>query len=329
MRILVLGGTRFVGRAFVEEALAAGHELTLFNRGTTAPDLFPDVERVGGDRGVDLSALAGRTWDLVFDSACYIPRLARMSAEALRDAAPRYAFVSSISAYADPLTVGQDETAPVATIDDPTTEEVTNDSYGALKVLAEEEVRRVYGDAALVLRPGFICGPYDSADRMPFWLRRVARGGDVLAPESPDAAVQLIDARDIARFALAAAEAGRGGTFNLCAPPEPYRFGDLLEAAARVVGQPEVRFTWAPAAFLVERGLDQWEALPWWSPPAEVGISRVDASRAFAAGLRFRPVEDSLRDCWAWDRARGDVPLRDGEGLPPEREAELLAELRS
>jgi 2'-hydroxyisoflavone reductase len=229
--------------------------------------------------------------------------------------------------YSDLLTTGQDETAPLATIDDPTIEEITNDSYGALKVLAEGEVRRVYGDAALVLRPGFICGPYDSVDRMPFWLRRVARGGQVLAPESPDAPVQLIDARDIARFALASAEEGRGGTFNLCAPPEPYRFGDLLETATRVVGGPEVRFTWAPAKFLVERGLDQWEAFPWWSPPAEFALSRFDATRALDAGLRVRSVEESLRDCWAWDRARGDVPLRDGEGLPPEREAELLAEL--
>jgi 2'-hydroxyisoflavone reductase len=285
------------------------------------------VERVTGDRGVDLSPLAGRTWDLVFDPACYLPRLARMSADALRDAAPRYTFVSTLSVYADLLTLGQDETAALATIDDPTTEEITNDSYGALKVLAEEEIRRVFGDAALVLRPGFICGPYDSVDRMPFWLRRIARGGDVLAPESPDAQVQLIDARDIARFALASADAGRGGTFNLCAPQEPYRFGDLLEAASRVVGRPDVGFTWAPAAFLVERGLDQWEAFPWWSPPAELGISRCDASRAFAAGLQIRPVEESLRDCWAWDRTRGDAPLRDGEGLPPEREAELLAEL--
>lgn len=324
MRILVLGGTRFVGRAFVEEALAAGHEVTLFNRGTTAPDLFPNVERVSGDRGVDLSALAGRTWDLVFDPACYLPRLARMSAEALRDAAPRYTFVSTLSVYSDQLTLGQDETAPLATIDDPTTEEITDESYGALKVLAEEEVRRVYGEAALVLRPGFICGPYDSVDRMPFWLRRVARGGEVLAPESPDAQVQLIDARDIARFALASAEEERGGTFNLCAPQEPYRFGDLLEAAARVVGQTDVRFVWAPTAFLVEHGLDRW-GLPWWSPPSEIGISRCDASRALAAGLDVRPVEESLRDCWAWDRTRAGEPLRDDAGLSPEREAELLA----
>lgn len=325
MRILVLGGTRFVGRAFVEEALAGGHELTLFNRGMTAPDLFPDVERVRGDRGADLPALAGRTWDLVFDPACYVPRLARTAVEALADAAPRYTFVSTLSVYSDLTTIGQDETAPLATIDDPTTEDITNESYGALKVLAEEEVRRVYGDAALVLRPGFIGGPYDSIDRMPFWLRRIERGGEVLAPESPDAPVQLIDARDIARFALAAAEQGRGGAFNLCAPQEPHRYGDVLETAVRVVGQTDVRFTWASSAFLVEHGLDQWEAFPWWSPPAEIALARFDASRAFAAGLHARPLEESLRDCWAWDRTRGGEPLRDDRGLSPEREAELLA----
>lgn len=325
MRILVLGGTRFVGRAFVEEALAAGHELTLFNRGITGPRLFPELERLRGDRGEDLSAFAGRSWDLVFDPACYVPRLARKSAEALRDVAPRYTFVSTLSVYSDLTTIGQDETAPLATIDDPATEEITNDSYGALKVLAEDEVRRVYGDAALVLRPGFICGPYDGVDRMPFWLRRIERGGEVLAPESPDAPVQLIDARDMARFALAMAERRAGGTFNLCAPQEPYRYGELLETAARVVGQTDVRITWASAEFLVEHGLDQWEAFPWWSPPAEHALSRFDASRAFAAGLQVRPVEESLRDCWAWDRTRAGESLREERGLSPEREAELLA----
>lgn len=233
MRVLVLGGTQFVGRSFVEEALAAGHEVTLFNRGKTRPDLFPEAERIRGDRGEDLSALAGRSWDAVFDPSCYVPRLARMSAEALGDAAPHYTFVSTLSVYADETVTGQDETGRLATIDDPATEDITGETYGALKVLAENEIGRVYGDRALIVRPGYICGPYDNLDRMPYWLRRVARGGEVLAPESPGFPVQLIDARDIARFALAMAERGAGGVFNLCAPQEPFAFGDLLDAAAR------------------------------------------------------------------------------------------------
>lgn len=183
MRILVVGGTQFVGRSYVEEALAAGHEVTLFNRGRTRPDLFPEAERIRGDRGEDLSALAGRSWDAVFDPSCYLPRLARMSAEALADGAPHYTFVSTLSVYADGTVTGQDETGRLATIDDPATEDVTGETYGALKVLAEDEIRRVCGDRALIVRPGFICGPYDNLDRMPYWLRRVARGGEVLAPE--------------------------------------------------------------------------------------------------------------------------------------------------
>jgi 2'-hydroxyisoflavone reductase len=330
MRILVLGGTRFVGRTFVEEATLAGHEVTLFNRGRTRPDLFPSVERLRGDRDADLSALAGRTWDSVFDPACYLPRLARRAAEALRDAAPHYTFVSSLSAYADEATPGQDETAPLATIEDPTTEEVTGQTYGGLKVLAEREVERVFGERALILRPGFICGPYDNIERMPYWLRRLDRGGEILAPERPDFPVQLIDARDIARFALAGAAAGRGGVFNLCAPPEPHRYGDLLEAAARVVGRPNPRLVWVSLEFMLEHGLCEWEALPWWAPPQEFGVTRFDASRAFAAGLETRPVEESFRDCWAWDRTRADEPLNlERVGLTPEREAELLGAWRA
>jgi 2'-hydroxyisoflavone reductase len=318
------GRDAFVGRSFVEEALVAGHEVTLFNRGKTRPELFPGVERIRGDRGKDLSALAGRSWDAVFDPSCYVPRLARMSAEALGDAAPHYTFVSTLSVYAEETVTGQDETGRLATIDDAATEDVTGETYGALKVLAENEIVRVHGDRALIVRPGYICGPYDNLDRMPYWLRRVARGGEVLAPESPGFPVQLIDARDIARFALAMAERGAGGVFNLCAPQEPFAFGDLLDAAARVAGARDVRFTWASSEFLLESGLHEWEALPWWVPPPEVAVTRFDASRALAAGLEVRPIDESFRDCWTWDLTRVHGPLRRDVGLPPEREAELL-----
>jgi 2'-hydroxyisoflavone reductase len=324
MRILVLGGTRFVGRSFVERALVAGHELTLFNRGTTNPELFPEVEKLRGDRGRDLSALEDRTWDAVYDPSCYLPRVARASAEALRDRASHYTFVSSLSVYADTTRTGQDESGSLVTTADPTVEEVTNETYGPLKVLAEAEVQRVFGDRALILRPGYICGPYDNVDRMPYWLRRVERGGEILGPERPDFPVQLIDARDIAWFALAMAARGEGGVFNLCAPQEPYRFGDLLDAAGRAVGRPELEITWASAEFLIEHGLHEFEAFPWWVPPEELAFSRFDASKALAAGLEVRPVEDGFRDCWAWDETRAAEPLRDGEGLSPEREAELL-----
>jgi 2'-hydroxyisoflavone reductase len=326
MRLLVLGGTRFVGRAYVEEALAAGHEVTLFNRGKTNPQLFPDVEKIQGDRETSLEPLAsaGRTWDAVFDPSCYVPRVARMAVEALHDLAPHYTFISSLSAYDDLTVTGQDETGHLGVLEDPSTEEITNESYGPLKVLAEQEVQRVYGEHALILRPGYICGAYDSLTRMPHWLRRVERGGEVLAPESPDAPVQLIDARDIARFALSLASRGEGGVFNLCAPQEPYRIGDLLETAARVVGQTDVSFTWASAEYLVENELDQWEAFPWWVPPSETAFSRFDASRAHAAGLTVTPIERSFRECWDWLNSDEEIASREDRGLEPEREAELL-----
>jgi nucleoside-diphosphate-sugar epimerase len=183
----------------------------MFNRGRTNPDLFPEVERLRGDRG-DLSGIAGRTWDGVFDPSCYVPRLARLAAQTLRDAAPHYTFVSSLSVYADEVTPGQDETGRLAPIDDPSVEEITGETYGALKVLSEQEVQRVYGERALVLRPGYICGPYDGVDRMPYWLRRVERGGRPL--KRPD--LPFFDRRARHRRVRALLSAG-GGVFNLCA----------------------------------------------------------------------------------------------------------------
>jgi len=324
MRILVIGGTRFVGRAYVETAIAAGHEVTLFNRGQTNAHLFTDLERIHGDRGVDLSALAGRTWDAVFDPACYLPRLARMSAQALADAAGHYVFVSSLSVYDDLTTIGQDESGHLGTISDPTAEEINDDTYGPLKVLAEDEVQRAFGDRALIVRPGFITGPYDTIDRMPYWLRRVARGAEVLAPESPSFPVQLIDARDIAMFTLAMAERGKGGVFNLCAPATPYPMVQVLESCRAVTGS-EANFTWVSAGFLRAHGLDAEEALPYWEAPEYVALTRFDPSKALAAGLRVRPLEESIADTWSWDRTRPDTPLRDGVGVSLEREVELLA----
>jgi len=328
MRILVLGGTEFVGRAYVEEALGAGHHVTLFNRGQTAPELFPGIAKLRGDRDIDLSVLVDGEWDAVFDPSCYLPRHARMAADILGDVVAHYTLVSSLSVYADETTPDQDESGPLATMEDPTIED-PDAFYGPLKALSEREIERGFGDRALIVRPGFICGPYDNADRMPYWLRRLARGGEVLAPDSPEFPVQLIDARDIARFALTMAERPQGGVFNLCAPPDGHRMEYLLETAARVVGATDVTFTWVPGGFLVEHGLGEWEALPWWVAPRYSAITRFDGSKALSAGLEVRPIEDSFRDCWAWDRIRVAASLAPDVGLSPEREAELLAALRA
>ncbi len=322
MRILVLGGTKFVGRSYVERALEDGHDVTLFNRGRTGPDLFRDVEQIRGDRDVSLQLLEGRTWDVVFDPSCYLPRHARMAASALLDSTDHYTFVSSLSAYSDETTLDQDERAPLVELADPSTEDV-HEHYGALKVASERAIQRAFGDRALVLRPGFIGGPYDQVERMPWWLRRLARGGEVLVPGEPGDRVQVIDARDIAAFALELATRRAGGVFNLCAPPDGYAMRELLDACAAAVGASDVSHTYVPESFLLEHGVPDDEPVPYWVGARYAALRRFDPSRAFGAGLRTRPLPETLRDCWTWDREREQATLP--VGLAPERERELLA----
>jgi 2'-hydroxyisoflavone reductase len=326
MRLLVLGGTGFVGRAFVDVAIEAGHHVTLFNRGRSDPGAFPDAEHVTGDRERDLSALDGRTWDAVFDASCYLPRVARLSARALAGRVGVYAFVSSLSVYSDMQRSDQDESAAVGTIDDPRTEVIDERTYGPLKVLAEREVQDAFGERALIERPGFIVGPHDNIDRMPWWLRRVAAGGTVAAPSGPDYPLQLIDARDIAVWSLSMMEGGRGGVFNLCGPDRPLRLGELLETISDVTGS-GAEFVWLPESFLAEEGIDpDEEPFPYWLGPAAESAPTFSNRRAIDAGLTFRPVRDTIRDEVAWDRARPQERL--DRGIDPDRERELLERWR-
>ncbi len=325
MRLLVLGGTRFFGRHFVEAALARGHLLTLFNRGRSAPGLFPGIETLTGDRDGGLGALEDRTWDAVFDPSGYVPRVVRDSVSALAGRAGHYTFVSSLSVYASPMAPGADESAPLLTLDDPAVEQVTGETYGGLKAACEREARQGFGDRALVLRPGLIVGPHDTTDRFPYWPRRLARGGEVLAPGSPEQPVQVIDARDLAAWILAMIERGAGGTFNATGPAEPVTIGDVLERTAQAVGTPS-RLTWVAEAFLLGRGVQPWTELPLWVPREEAGLDEVSIARALAEGLAFRPLDETARDTLAWDRARPDEARAASPALKPEREAELLRE---
>jgi 2'-hydroxyisoflavone reductase len=304
VKLLVLGGTRFLGRALVEEALARGHELTLFNRGTTNADLFPDVERLHGDRTADLSALEGRTWDAVIDPSGYVPAVVRRSAELLRESG-RYVFVSSISVYAD-FTQAWDESGPLAELGDGPADELAADysNYGPLKVLCEQEVQRVFGERGLIVRPGLIVGPHDPTGRFTYWPQRLGRGGEVLAPGPPERTAQFIDVRDLAEWIVAAVERELGGVFN--ATGEGVRWDELLAGAD---------VTWVSDEFLRGQEVGEWMELPLWI--AEGGLD-VDVRRAVAAGLRARSVADSLAGAL-------DAPAVDGVGLRPEREAELLA----
>jgi 2'-hydroxyisoflavone reductase len=333
MKLLLLGGTKFLGRAVAEAALAAGHELTLFNRGRTNPELFPEAEHLRGDRNGDLRALEGRSWDAVVDPSGYVPRIVRASAELLRDAADHYTFVSSISVYRGFPQPGSDESAPVVELDDPRTEDVQR-HYGGLKVLCERVLEDVMPGQAAMVRAGLIVGPHDPTDRFTYWVQRLAAGGTVLAPGRPDRQVQFVDGRDLGDWIVRIAEGRVAGTFNATGPVPPVTMGELLETCRRVGGA-GAEIVWVDEGFLLEREVGPWMELPLWIPESDEEHGRmqeVDVSRAVAAGLRFRPVEETVRDTLAWARAQEDTtaPLASGmeigqAGMEPERERELLA----
>jgi 2'-hydroxyisoflavone reductase len=323
VKLLILGGTVFLGRHLVDAALARGHEVTLFNRGQHNPELYPDVEKLRGDRDGDLRALEGRQWDAVIDTCGYVPRIVRASAEMLANAAGHYSFISSISVYDNFRTRGLAEDGPVGTLEDPTVEEVLP-NYGPLKALCEEAAETAMPGRALHVRAGLIVGPHDQSDRFTYWPYRIARGGDVLAPGSPDRAVQIIDVRDLAEWNVRMAEQGVSGVFNATGPDYNLTMGAVLESCKTVSGS-DSRFVWASEQFLLDAGAQPWTQLPLWVPDTEdnAGFSSIDCSKAFATGLTFRPLAETVRDTLAWDATRpADTERRNG--LPPEREAELL-----
>ncbi|CAN5434582.1 SDR family oxidoreductase [soil metagenome] len=321
MKLLILGGTRFVGRHLVEAALAGRHEVTLFHRGRHEAAFSADVETLHGDRGSDLSALQGRRWDAVVDTSGYVAREVRASAELLADVVEHYTFVSSISVYADFSRIGMDESAPVAP-PDATSTEMTPEAYGAMKVACEQTVLAVFPGRSAIVRPGLIVGPYDYLDRFPYWCRRIAAGGEVLAPGDPERPVQLIDARDLGQWMLRLAEERRPGIFDATGPAEPLTMRELLEGIRAGVGS-DARFTWVPDEFLLAEGVGEWEELPFWVTEPRVGVLAVDVSHAVAAGLTFRPVSESARDTLAWHVNASREPEW-SSGLAPERERELL-----
>jgi len=325
MRILVLGGTKFLGRAFVDAALGRGDTLTLFNRGKTNPGLFPGVETVIGDRTADLSALDGREWDAVIDVAAYDPAVVRMSAEAFASRTGRYVFVSTVSVYASQATTqAQLEDAPLAELREGVTDFA--EIYGPNKALGERIVRDTYGTRALVARPGLIVGPLDPTDRFAYWPRRIARGGRVLAPGDPADLTQFIDVRDLAGWLADACHHERGGVFNLTGTPVP--FGILLDLC-KTAAYSGAELAWIPSDRLVAAGVDPGMGVPLWvAEPGYEAFNDVDSSRAVAAGLTYRPVIDTIRDTLAWDLARGG-PAPGEEGLPAAEEERLLRELGS
>ena len=329
MRILIIGGTRFLGRHLVESALARGHEVTLFNRGKTNPDLFPQLETIHGDREEDVGKLAelGRIWDAAIDVAGYLPRIVHLSAEALEPSVSRYVYISSLSVYENFRKIGIDEAYPVGKIKDETVEEITEETYGPLKALCEKTVQDIYGERALIVRPGLIVGPHDPTDRFTYWPVRVARGGDVLAPQKPEAAIQVVDVRDLSDFIVKLIQENASGIYNATGPDYELTIGRLLEVSQHV-SNGDANFRWASIEFLNEHKVEAWSDMPTWIPDDEegLGFARIDVSKAIAAGLQFRPLEETVRDTLAWAQTRpADHEWR--AGLTAEREAQVLAAL--
>jgi 2'-hydroxyisoflavone reductase len=333
VKLLVLGGTKFLGRAAVESALARGHEVTLFNRGETNPDLFPEAEKLRGDRQLqaglpgglggiglesDLSALEGRTWDAVIDTSGYLPHVVRASAEALADSVGHYLFISSVSVYAD-LSGPTDEDRPLEELAenepaDRLLEDYSN--YGALKVLCERAVAETLPDRHALVRPGLIVGPHDPTGRFTYWPHRIARGGEVLVPGPSEHRVQFVDVRDLANWVVDLSERKVVGRFN--AINEGVSWQTLAETCRNVTDS-NATFTYVDGDYLAEQGVGEWMELPLWlHDPEAVGMHKTDVSRAVGEGLTFRPLDDTIRGTLE------EAETTDDAGMAPGREQEIL-----
>ncbi len=327
MRILIIGGTVFVGRHIAEAAIAAGHDVTLFHRGRSGADLFPSATHLTGDRNEDLSAFSSNSagqWDATIDVCAYFPRQVRSLADALGGRAGQYLIISSTSAYRIPVSPGFTEDAPLAELDDPASEEFTDKTYGGLEVACERAAMEMFGDTTTVVRPTYVIGPHDESYRFTWWVERIARGGTVLAPGGAADPIQVIDARDLGSWVVSLAERSVAGIFHAVSPPPPFGFGDLLEAIAAEVAPWGTRLTWVDADFLVEFGESTETILLWPGGDSERDINTADPARACAAGLAPRPIRQSIAEIHAAELATPGQPQA-GVGLAAEREAELLA----
>ncbi len=326
MNVLILGGTRFVGRHIADALTARGHVVTLFNRGRSNPQAHVELEQIRGDRTADLGRIGERKWDAVIDTSGYTPDVVERSARYFANRAHRYLFVSTISVYDESQNNGPDEDAPLHVLPrdaDPT--EFNAEYYGALKALCEAVVRSTFRHRASIVRPGLVAGPYDPTDRFTYWPVRVDAGGEILAPVSPSEPVQYIDVRDLAAFCVHLLECDDGGTYNCVIPRDTLMFGDLFDACVRVSAS-DAKFIWADAGFLREHEVNPWSDLPVWIPVDQPhrSIQRANSNRALVRGLTVRPLMETVRDTLSWARANGKRLGTLSAGLAPECEKQLL-----
>ena len=327
MKLLVLGGTVFLGRHLVEAAIAVGHEVTLFNRGQSDADLFPEVEKLRGNRDGGLDALRGRGWDAVVDTCGYVPRVVRASAELLSDAVDHYTFISSCSVYLERPVTRIVEDSPVHDV--PEGMEDVARAYGPLKVGCELAAEAAMPGRVLSVRAGLIVGPFDPSNRFTYWVRRMAEGGEVLAPGRPEREVQVIDARDLATWILRMAERRQSGVYNAVGPAERLTMAEMLAAC----DAPGARLTWVSEEFLLRQAVEPWTEMPLWLPesdPAYRAFFKVDCGKALADGLSFRPLEQTAEATLRWELARSassrtaSSSLSGHAGMERARERQLL-----
>lgn len=326
MKVLLLGGSSFVGKHIAQTALSKGHEVTLFNRGKTNPHLFPQAEKLIGDRGQgDLSALEKGEWDVVIDTSGYTPGKVEQSAALLEGRINRYIFISSISVYKEFLTGEAKEGDKTGTLEDEGVEDVNGGTYGPLKALCEQKLEQILPGKVLSVRPGLIVGPDDTTDRFTYWVQRFSEGGEVLVPGSKERAIQWIDVRDLAQWIILMAEEGEAGTYNATGPRQGYSMKEFVEDLSLIAPQ-DTEATWVEDSFLVERDVTPFVQLPLWIPVNDEypdGFILADYSSALKKGLVLRNPRETIEDTLGWNKARGSVDLK--AGLTREEEAVLLS----
>jgi 2'-hydroxyisoflavone reductase len=343
MKILLIGGPKFLGRHLTAAALAAGHSVTHFNRGNYIAADLSEIETINGDRYGDLKKLNGRKWDAVIDTCGYLPENVKALAKALAGSVDRYVFISSISAYSDFSKICFDESAPPAVL---TKEqqaragavdrsgEITaftlGDLYGPLKAECERVVEDTMPGRTIIIRPGLIVGAFDTTDRFPYWVMRVAGGGEVLAPGEPQRFIQLIDARDLSAFLIELIEHGETGLYNATGKPFDLTMENMLSEIKEVTGS-DASFIWADEEFLLNEKVQPWSEMPFYLPESSrdsQGFLSANVDKAIEKGLKFRPLKETISDTlkWAGEHLAGRTLKA---GIAPEREAELIGKLRS